>query len=119
MNRLELYPRSWTMLVAYLKEHPVMKLKLPSKDSEITYLSCDGVRINFMNTEGNLVSFACQGLIGGKIEYNEDGFSRTIGKLTAWYYYTGPKPWQNPKPEWKQKIEDWDIVISGLKGFAD
>ena len=119
MKRQELYPRSWSMLAAYLKEYPVCMVKLPAKDVQHIFQSCDGVRINFINEEGKPVGFPVQGVIGGQIEYNEDGFTRTVGKLTAWYYYTGPKPWQNPKPEWKQKIEDWDIVLEGLSGFAD
>lgn len=119
MHKMSLYPRSAPQLAAYLKENPVLRVMLASKDNLYTFNDYDGIRFTFTDKDGHLIHFPASGVINAKLEYNEDGFTRTMGKITAWYYYTGPKPWQDAKPDWKQKIEDWDGVFDGLKNFAD
>ncbi len=81
------YPRTPAHLVAYLQKNPLLKVKLPNKTTEYVYKSFDGIRISFEGVEPkDRVSFSLFGVISGKLEYNEDGFARTIGTMVSNYY---------------------------------
>jgi len=113
-----LYPRHPQQLADHLAKNPVVNCRTPSIDCQLTFKNYDGLRLDFTDAEGHLITIPVSSALG-HIEYNEDGFTRTVNLVTSWYYYTGPKPWQTTKPEWKKKIEDWDCVFDGLKGFVD
>lgn len=114
------YPQCANQLVLYLQQHPLLKVKLPNKTTEYVYKSFDGIRITFEGVEPkDRVSFSLIGEISGKVEYNEDGFARTVGTMVSNYYYTGPKPWQGEKPEWVRRREEWDEIIGVLEDLED
>lgn len=109
------YPRTANELVSYLQRYPRVQLVLSRSTSFQIFKGYDGIsRISMLTEKGNISTWPTNGTIGGKVHYNSDGFTRTIGNIIANYYYTGPKPWQKEKPERVRQRELWDEIFENL-----
>ena len=109
-------PDNLFTLVEYLRHHPILDVKFPTKETTYVFQQYDGLRLVFRAPGGDVI-LPCSDYWEGKMEYNEDCFTRTIGALVGRYYYTGPKRWQKVKPE-QENVKDWDKVFNGLNLFV-
>lgn len=114
-----LYPRHPAQLVTYLTEFPRLDVLFPTKRVEYVFKSYDGIRLNFDTPSGQPASFPLNSVIAGSIQYNEDGFTRTVGKSIAYFNYTGEKPWKDPNPPWQQSQKDWDVILRTFESMED
>jgi hypothetical protein len=117
-------PHDAVSLANYLEKYPILKVRYPSLQKEYTFKSYDGIRMVFRTQPDNdggssLVVLAVNSVIMGRIEYYEDGFTRSVGPLIGHYEYTGPKPWKEPKPEYIVNQEEWDDIIYKMDLIKD